>query len=219
MSLARSSTARSEQIVERPHHRRAAGEIAQALDVVVGLLAGSRRRRRPRWAPSASARWSSNVVMSSNEATATSTGAPNTISAARMAAVPKGRRPPADNLPFGARTGKIVDSRRKRRENPSRQGVAGEKLRQIEPDHAPIVRNLVGKFGGRRDRWLPTTPAAAAPGSNCRIFDAGPRLRRQRIFFQKVLPESLCGKVSHRIHSANLMAARATAFDVCSKGV
>src|SRR5665213_2091542 len=37
--------------------------------------------------PSASLRWSSNVVMSSNEATATSTGAPNTISAARMAAV------------------------------------------------------------------------------------------------------------------------------------
>ena len=30
-----------QQIVERAHHRRAAGKIAQALDVVVGLLRGS----------------------------------------------------------------------------------------------------------------------------------------------------------------------------------
>ena len=32
-----------QQVVERAHHRRAAGEIAQALDIVVGLLARSRR--------------------------------------------------------------------------------------------------------------------------------------------------------------------------------
>ena len=38
----------------------------------------------------ASTRWSSTVVMSSNEATATSTAEPNTISAARMAAVSDG---------------------------------------------------------------------------------------------------------------------------------
>ena len=60
-----------QQVVERAHHRRAAGEIAQALDVVVGLLA---RRPRPRRRAVRSMRWSSTVVMSSNEATATSTG-------------------------------------------------------------------------------------------------------------------------------------------------
>ena len=112
-----------QQIVERAHHRRAAGEIAQALDVVVGLL-------RPvalgvlAFAVVGSMRWSSTVVMSSNEATATSTGAPNTISAARMAAVSEGSATARRKSPFGARNGKIVDSRRKRRENPSRHGVA-----------------------------------------------------------------------------------------------
>ena len=90
MSLARSSTARSSMIVERAHDRRAAGEIAQALDIVVGLLRSIVFARSSVAAPSCSTRWSSTVVMSSNEATATSTGSPNTISAARMAAVSEG---------------------------------------------------------------------------------------------------------------------------------
>src|SRR5882757_753207 len=61
--------------------------------------------------------------MSSYDATTTSTGAPNTISAARMAAVSEGSATANRKPPSGAPKGKIVDSRRNRREKPSRRGV------------------------------------------------------------------------------------------------
>ena len=76
---------------------------------------------------------------------------------------------------------------------------------RLEPDDAPVIRNLVGEFRGRQVGGLPQFPERSREGGVGGLFDAGARLRRQGIFLEKVLPEALCGKVSHRIHNANLV--------------
>ena len=89
ISLARSSTARSSRSLSArttgaPLARSRRLSMSSSDCCVVRLASSSGLPS------SASTRWSSNVVTSSNEATAISTGAPNTISAARMDALSDG---------------------------------------------------------------------------------------------------------------------------------
>ena len=74
-----------EQVVDRAHDRRAAREIAQALDVVLGAAPDRRLPLRPS-APRRRACSPRIVAISSNEAISTATWPPRTISAARTAA-------------------------------------------------------------------------------------------------------------------------------------
>ena len=107
-----------EQVVDGAHDRRAAGEIAQTFDVVVGagaralplsaVAASSPPRRSPR-----------TVAISSKEATSTATAPPRTISAARTAAVSLGSATASLKWPFGNSNGNTAVSRRKRGEKRS----------------------------------------------------------------------------------------------------
>lgn len=78
---------------------------------------------RSTFASSASARLSRTIVVSSYDAITTLTIVPNTISAAPIAAVSDGSATARRRAPSAALKGKIVDSRRKRREQSSRRGM------------------------------------------------------------------------------------------------
>ena len=132
MSLARSSTRLLQQIVDRAHDRRAAGEIAQALDIVVGwasrIAFAARRRRGVLAEPLVEHR---RDVLERRDRDLDRPaehdfGGANGRGIARV-----GDREPKP--PSGELDGKIVVSRRKRRENRSTSGGCGEQLRQAEP--------------------------------------------------------------------------------------
>ena len=102
-------------------------------------------------------------------------------------------------------------------QKPARKSVEtwcrGQELRQTEAHRTPIVGHLVGEFGCGKIGCFPQFPQGTRDGSIGRVFDAGARLCRQGIFFQKVLPEGLCGQVAHRIPTANLVTGMQQLYD------
>ena len=162
-----------EQIVERAHHRRAAGEIAQAFDVVVGLLARRLARPRRRRAIVASMRWSSTVVMSSNEATATSTGcAEHDFGGANGGGIGG----------IGDREAVAAVRRAQREDRGLRAGSGGKIRRDMVSRRAvaagsaaprPNSRKLRRRIRRRKGRSLPTIREAGASRLNWRDFRRG----------------------------------------------
>ncbi len=142
-----------EQIVDRAHDRRAAGEIAQALDVVVGARLG-------RVASSVALALSSNraartVAISSKEAIAICSGAPRTISAARTAAPSVGSATASRVAPAAECTGKMQVSRRKRWENLSVSEGADMSSASADPRQVEKASCLIGEIVRRHFRCLP----------------------------------------------------------------
>ena len=99
-----------DQRVERPHHRRAAREIAQVVEAL--LRRGAVRRGLAELGRLAAA--SSAMAMSSNEATSASAFVSSAISTARSASASLGSAIATRTRPSASANGKIAASRRKR---------------------------------------------------------------------------------------------------------
>ena len=196
-----------EQIVERAHHRRAAGKIAQALDIVVGLLARSSRAFVRVGAVRLGALVEQRRDVLERRHRDFDRRAENDFGGANGRGVRGiGDREPITSVRRTHREDRGLAQEASRKSVEARRG--SEQLRQAQPDDAPVIRNLVGKFRGRQVGRLPQFPKRSCESGAGGIFDAGARLRRQRIFFEKMLPKGLCGKVSHRVHNANLVTGK-----------
>ena len=125
------------------------------------------------------------VAMSSNEATTSSIVSPNTISAARIAAVSMGSATASLTVPPADRNGNTMDSRRKRREKPSTLGLGRQQVRQAYALQLEEPGHLVGEFGGRQVGGFPQFPQRL-DGGRTGLAGAGRAAGGQGIFLEKV---------------------------------
>ena len=212
MSVARSSTRVLEQIVDRAHDRRAAREIAQALDVVVGARGRGLVGRRPRPSSSSPSRSASTVAMSSNEATSTSTGAAeHDLGGAHGRDVGRiGDRQPEPSV--GVLIGKTSVSRRKRRENFAASGVAASSCGRVSARQPIEARDLVGEVVGRQIGRLPKVAQRSCRRCRRRLnssFDSkSPALKCLLLKYSSKLVYNICG------HGRYLLTAAGPCFSV-----
>ena len=167
-----------QQIVERAHHRRAAGEIAQALDVVVGLL----RRSLGAVLGAGLAGIDALVehrrdVLERGDRDLDGCAEHDFRGANGRGVGRVGHRQPVAAIGGADREDRGFTQKAPRKSVEARRAV--QQLRKAEPHHAPIVRDLVGEFGGGQIGRFPQFAQRPGQGGIGGIFDARTRLRRQ----------------------------------------